>query len=160
MVADVTATPVVGTLPGDPMLPRPFRVVDVRRDTHDTVTMDLRSLDGVDLPFAPGQFTMLQAFGVGEVPISVSGDPTRPGCLTHTVRGVRGAFGRGWRVGDGAGGDVVVVAGGIGLAPLRPAVLEVLADRGSFDRINLLYGARSPSEVLFGGELERWATDH
>ena len=178
MVADVTTTPVAGTLPGDPMLPRPFRVVDVRRDTHDTVTMDLRSLDGADLTFAPGQFTMLQAFGVGEVPVSVSGDPTRPGALTHTVRdvggvtrtlcavspgdvlGVRGAFGRGWRVADGAGGDVVVVAGGIGLAPLRPAVLEVLADRGSFGRVSVLYGARSPSEVLFGRELERWASDH
>ena len=178
MVADVTTSPAVGAPSGDPLLPRPFRVVDVRRDTHDTVTMDLRSLDGDDLRFAPGQFTMLQAFGVGEVPISVSGDPARPRALTHTVRdvggvtrtlcavapgdvlGVRGPFGRGWDVAGGAGGDVVVVAGGIGLAPLRPAVLAVLADRASFGRVSLLYGARSPAEVLFGRELERWAAGH
>jgi NAD(P)H-flavin reductase len=159
----------------DPLRPRPFRVLGVHRDTHDTVTMDLAALDGSGLEFAPGQFTMLQAFGVGEVPISVSGDPAHPGRLTHTVRdvggvthtlcavtpgdvlGVRGAFGRGWQVGDGAGGDVLVVAGGIGLAPLRPAVLSVLRDRAAYDRVSVLYGARSPSEIVFAGELSQWA---
>jgi NAD(P)H-flavin reductase len=181
MVADVTAGPETGTgvtPAGDPLLPRPFRVVAVRRDTHDTVTMEMAAVNGGDLPFAPGQFTMLQAFGVGEVPISISGDPARPGALTHTVRdvggvtralcavtpgdvlGVRGPFGRGWGVADAAGGDVVVVAGGIGLAPLRPAVVAVLADRDTFGRVSLLYGARSPSEVLFARELERWAAGH
>lgn len=162
---------------GDPLLPRPFRVVDVRRDTHDTVTMDLRPLDGHDMAFWPGQFTMLQAFGVGEVPISVSGDPARPGTLTHTVRdvggvtrtlcavrrgdvlGVRGAYGRGWDVADGMGGDVVIVAGGIGLAPLRPAVLAVLANRAAYGRVSVLYGARSPAEVLFGDDRHAWAQD-
>ena len=162
--------------PGDPMVPRPFRVLDVRRDTHDTVTIGLRALDGADLPFAPGQFTMLGAFGVGEVPISVSGDPARPCRLTHTVRdvggvtralcavrpgdvlGVRGAFGRGWDVGDGRGGDVVVVAGGIGLAPLRPAVLAILRERSAYGRVSVLYGARSPAEILYAGELERWGS--
>jgi NAD(P)H-flavin reductase len=161
----------------DPLRPRPFRVIDVQRETHDTVTMDLRSGDGDDLAFAPGQFTMLQAFGVGEVPISVSGDPARPDVLTHTVRdvggvtralcataagdvlGVRGAFGRGWDVSDGVGGDVLVVAGGIGLAPLRPAVLALLADRGSYDRVTVLYGARSPEEMVFGPDLQAWAAD-
>src|SRR4051794_32736976 len=100
--------------PADPALPRPFRVLDVRRDTHDTVTLGLEALDGVDLQFTPGQFTMLGVFGVGEVPISVSGHPDHPCRLTHTVRdvggvtralcaarpgdvlSVRGAFGRGW----------------------------------------------------------------
>ena len=115
---------------------------------------------------------MLQAFGVGEVPISISGDPARPSLLQHTIRdvggghprpgrgaepgdvlGVRGPFGTGWEVADGAGGDVVLVAGGIGLAPLRPALLEVLADRDALPRVVLLYGARTPEELLFGDEL-------
>lgn len=156
--------------------PRPFRVLAVRRDTEDTVSMDLEPDDGVDLPFRPGQFTMLQAFGVGEVPISISGDPGQPGLLTHTIRdvggvtrtlcaarpgdvlGVRGPFGRGWEVSDGRGGDVVFIAGGIGLAPLRPAVLEVLADRAAYGRVTVVYGARTDGDVLFGAQLEEWST--
>lgn len=168
----------------DAMRPRPFRVVRVRRDTQDTVTMDLRSLDGAPLAFRPGQFTMLMAFGIGEVPISISGDPQHPELLTHTIRdvggvtralvgaqpgdvlGVRGPYGEGWLASagadgedseDGEGGDVVIVAGGIGLAPLRPAVLQLLADRGRYRRVSILIGARTPSELLFTDELERWA---
>ena len=167
------AEPVAAT--GDVMVPRPFRVEGVRRDTHDTVTLDLRPLDGAGLRFGPGQFTMVQAFGVGEVPISVSGDPSDPRCLVHTIRdvggvtrtlcavaqgdvlGVRGAFGRGWDVTDGRGGDVVMVAGGIGLAPLRPAIMAVLRDREAFGRVTVLYGARTPAEMLYGTDLEEWA---
>ena len=159
----------------DPMLPRPFRVRSVRRDTDDTVTLGLDPLDGQPLAFAAGQFTMLQAFGVGEVPISISGDPGDPRVLQHTVRdvggvtaaivraragdvlGVRGPYGAGWQVRDGAGGDVVVVAGGIGLAPLRPALLELLAGRVRYRRVVLVYGARSPAEVLYPAELASWA---
>lgn len=158
----------------DPMLPRPFRVREVRRDTADTVTMWLAPLDGEPLVFAGGQFTMLHAFGVGEVPISVSGDPTRPELLQHTIRdvggvtsalvrvqpgdvlGVRGPYGVGWGVRDGVGGDVVIVAGGIGLAPLRPALLELMAHRSSFGRVALLYGARTPEETLYPEELAAW----
>jgi NAD(P)H-flavin reductase len=162
-------------LPADPMLPRPFRVLEVRRETPDTVTLDLEPLDGRPLGFAAGQFTMLQAFGVGEVPISISGDPGAPAVLQHTIRdvggvtaslvrsgvgdvlGVRGPFGVGWGQGDGAGGDVLVVAGGIGLAPLRPALLGLLADRGKYGRVVLLYGARSPVDLLYPEELAAWA---
>lgn len=160
--------------PADSMLPRPFRVQRRRRDTDDTVTLWLEPLDGLPLAFAPGQFTMLQAFGVGEVPISISGDPLDPGLLQHTVRdvggvtssivrarpgdvlGVRGPFGVGWGVRDGTGGDVVVVAGGIGLAPLRPALLQLAAERDLYRRVYLLYGARSPGDLLFGDELAAW----
>src|SRR6476620_4997110 len=172
MPADLVAA---GPVETDPWLPHPFRVTGTRRDTHDTVTLDLTAADGSALPFAAGQFTMLQAFGVGEVPISISGDPGRPGTLTHTVRdvgwvtralceaapgdllGVRGPYGRGWGVSDGAGGDVALVAGGIGLAPLRPAVLEVLAARADYGRVSVLYGARSDGDVLFTDELAAWA---
>lgn len=158
----------------DPMLPRPFRVAHTRRDTYDTVTLGLEPVTGPPLAFAPGQFTMLGVPGAGEVPISVSGDPAGTALLEHTIRdvggvtrmlaaaepgaelGVRGPLGVGWNVGDGAGGDVVIVAGGIGLAPLRPAVLQALAGRESYRRISLLYGARTPADILFEPELERW----
>lgn len=161
----------------DPMLPRPFRVVAHHLDTDDTVTLSLEPMAGDPLEFASGQFTMLHAFGVGEVPISISGDPTWPGPLVHTIRdvgnvthalvgagvgavvGVRGPYGRGWDVADGIGGDVLLAAGGIGLAPLRPVLWEIADRRTDFDRVVLLYGARSPSEVLFGPDLERWAQE-
>ncbi len=159
----------------DPMLPRPFVVTRTHQDTRDTYTLALEPLDGEPLAFSAGQFTMLHAFGVGEVPISISGDPTRPGPLLHTIRnvgsvtaalatapagtvlGVRGPFGTGWDVTDGKGGDVVIVAGGIGLAPLRPAILELIAERDQYDRVVLLYGARTPEDILFGDDLFRWA---
>ena len=159
----------------DPMLPRPFRVIGSRLDTDDTVTLSLEPLDGDPLEFEAGQFTMLHAFGVGEVPISISGDPTWPGPLVHTIRdvgnvthalvtaqvgaivGVRGPYGTGWRVGEARGGDVVLADGGIGLAPLRPALWEIADRRDDFGRVVLLYGARSPSDVLFAHDLERWA---
>ena len=160
------------------MLPRPFRVTSTRRDTRDTNTLDLVPVDGRPLEFAAGQFTMLHAFGVGEVPISISGDPGRPETLRHTIRdvgsvsaalagalpgtvlGVRGPFGTGWEVGSGRGGDVVFVAGGIGLAPLRPAVLEVCAARTDYGRVAVLYGARTPDDLLFADDLRSWAADH
>ncbi len=160
------------------MLPRSYSVTRTSRETQDTHTLDLKSLDGDPLAFAAGQFTMVHAFGVGEVPISISGDPGRPEILRHTIRdvgsvsgalarakpgtvvGVRGPFGTGWEVGDGRGGDVVFVAGGIGLAPLRPALLQVRAARADYERVALLYGARTPEEILFTEELRSWAGDH
>jgi NAD(P)H-flavin reductase len=160
--------------PAEPMLPRPYRVERVRRDTADTWTLDLRSLDGRPLAFAPGQFTMLYVFGVGEVPISISGDPARPDTLVHTVRavgpvsraitrlrrgdavGVRGPYGSQWPVEAAEGHDVVLVPGGIGLAPLRPALYHLLAYRERYRRITLLYGARTPADLLYRQELERW----
>ena len=159
----------------DPMVPRSFRLLTTRRDTHDTFTLELEPTDGVALKFAAGQFTMLHAFGVGEVPISISGSPVEDGPLIHTLRnvggvtrtiveatpgtefGVRGPFGTGWEVETGKGGDVVIVTGGIGLAPLRPAILQVMAERDQYNRVVLLYGARTPEDILFGDELRRWA---
>jgi NAD(P)H-flavin reductase len=164
--------------PADPFLPRPFVVRHHRQDTRDTFTLVLEPDDGEPLPFAAGQFTMLQAFGVGEAPISISGDPAHPEQLEHTIRdvgsvthalvrtptgtrlGVRGPFGTGWEVTSGRGGDVVFVAGGIGLAPLRPAVLDVCRERDAYGRVLVLYGARTPEDILFGDDLRRWGTEH
>jgi NAD(P)H-flavin reductase len=160
------------------MVPRRFVVTSARRDTHDTHTLELAALDGDPLAFAPGQFTMLLAFGVGEVPISISGDPARPEVLQHTIRdvgsvshalataqpgtvlGVRGPFGTAWEAERGRGGDVVVVAGGIGLAPLRPSILQIAAAREDYGRVVLLYGARNPEEILYADEQRRWAEAH
>lgn len=160
------------------MVPRRFVVTRTRRDTLDTHTLHLEPVDGAPLAFAAGQFTMLQAFGIGEVPISISGDPSHPETLQHTIRdvgsvshalataepgtviGVRGPYGTGWDVASGLGGDVVFVAGGIGLAPLRPAILEICAARSAYGRVLLLYGARTPEDILYPEDLRRWAGDH
>lgn len=156
------------------MVPRTYRVVQNRRETRDTTTLELTPVDGSGLPFVPGQFNMLYAFGKGEVPISISGDVARPHALTHTVRavgtvsqalcmmkpgsavGVRGPFGSSWPVKAAEGSDVLVVAGGIGLAPLRPAFYHLLAHRERYGQVALLYGARTPHELLFVDELEKW----
>jgi anaerobic sulfite reductase subunit B len=153
-----------------PMAPRPFRVVRRTRETSDPWTLELEPASGEPLAVAPGQFTMLYAFGVGEVPISVSGKPD--GRLVHTVRavgavtqaicaakpgavlGVRGPLGNAWPLGES--GDAVVIAGGIGLAPLRGVVYELVRRRADFGEAALLYGSRTPAELLYPKELERW----
>ena len=157
----------------DPMLPQSFYVRQVRRETADTRTLELGTVGGESVPFAPGQFNMVYAFGQGEVPISISGDPARPERLLHTVRavgkattalanlkkgaavGIRGPFGSHWPVEEAEGKDVMVVAGGIGLAPLRPALYSLLADRHRYGRVILLYGTRRPEELLFRAEVQR-----
>jgi NAD(P)H-flavin reductase len=156
------------------LLPRPFRVVATRAETADTATMWLEPHDGQPLRFTAGQFTMIGVPGRGEVPISISGDPREPVLLQHTVRAVgdasgalasvavgdvvlvRGPFGTGWDVQRAAGGDVLVVAGGIGLAPLRPALLDLLAERERYGRVALLVGTRTPDQLLFVDEVQEW----
>jgi NAD(P)H-flavin reductase len=155
------------------MTPRPFRVVDRLRETGDTWTLELEPSTGPPLAPQPGQFTMLYAFGIGEVPISVSRiDASR---LVHTVRavgavteavcasqpgsvlGVRGPYGNTWPVAEAARRDVVIVAGGIGLAPLRPALLHFLEHRADYGAVVLLYGGRTPAELLYRPELDELA---
>ena len=159
----------------DPMRTVPFRVTGLHVDNEDTFTLELAPPAGHELaPFKPGQFNMLYVFGVGEVPISISGDPDRPGTLVHTTRevgavtramrglrigdaiGVRGPFGSSWPVEAAEGRDVVLIAGGIGLPPLRPALYHVLARRERYGRVLLLYGARTPEDLMFPDELTKW----
>jgi len=158
----------------DPFVPLPYRVGRVRRETRDITTLELTPVAGDRPDFQPGQFNMLYVFGVGEVAISVSGDPAVDGGYIHTVRdvgavsgaiaklhagatvGVRGPYGTPWPVEAADGGDVVFVAGGLGLAPLRPAIYHVLRRRDRYGRVVLLYGTRSPADILFRQELERW----
>ena len=158
----------------DPMRPQLFKVQRRRRETVDTFTLDLVPQQGSMPPFAAGQFNMLYVFGVGEVPISISGDPTNAPTLVHTIRtvgtvtramqslqrgttvGVRGPFGSAWPVAEAAGKDVVLVAGGIGLAPLRPVLLQLLAQRHLYGKVVLLYGTRTPEDILYRRQLEAW----
>lgn len=159
----------------DPMVPRPFVVREFREETRDTFTLTLAPPEANGAPaFEPGQFNMLYVFGVGEVPVSISGDPGRPEILVHTVRavggvtkalqklgpgdvvGVRGPFGSAWPVDKVEGKDVVIITGGIGLAPLRPAVYKILGQREQIGKFALLYGARTPKDVLYRQELEQW----
>jgi NAD(P)H-flavin reductase len=162
----------------DPMLPLSYRVAAIWQETHDSVSLRMEPA-GAELPaFSPGQFTMLYKPGVGEVAISVSGDPVvRDGSLTQTIRdvgavtralcrteaggivGVRGPFGTSWDLDASAGNDLVIVAGGIGLAPLRPVVLGALARRAEFGRVVLIAGARDPGEFLYRQQLDGWAAD-
>jgi NAD(P)H-flavin reductase len=163
-----------GTVTAPDLVPRPWRVRAVHRELADTVTLDLAPVAGPWVPYRPGQVNMLSLFGLGEVPISISGDPAVPGVLRHTIRaagaastgltrvgpgdtvGVRGPFGTGWNVEAATGRDVVVLAGGLGLAPLRPAVYWLLAHRGELGRVALLYGSRSPEDLLYRDELAAW----
>ncbi len=151
------------------MVPRPFRVERKIRETADTWTLSLAPVGGEPLEVEPGQFTMLYALGVGEVPVSVSGSPllqtiravgpvtsalcaARPG----TVIGVRGPFGTHWPVVEAKGRDLLIVAGGVGLPPVRPALRHALEHRADYGRVILLYGARTPADIVFRKEIERW----
>ena len=159
----------------DPMLPVPYRIKRLHRETKDTFTLDLVPGHGHEMfSFLPGQFNMLYVFGVGEVPISISSDPQNTSTFQHTVRlvgcvtkamveakrgdlvGVRGPFGSPWPIEKAKDSDLVIVAGGIGLAPLRPALYRLMAERQKYRRIVLLYGARTPDDILYARELERW----
>ena len=171
MATPAAASPAAAS--GDPLLPSACRVRQSLRETGDTFTLVLDPPGG-GLPFEPGQFNMLYLPGAGEAPISISGDPATPELLVHTIRavggvtrglqrlaagdcvGVRGPYGSGWPVGLAQGHDVVIVAGGIGLAPLRPAVRHVLLHRGQYGRLVLLYGARTPRDILYARELREW----
>ena len=159
----------------DPMRPRPFRITHVHQETHDTFTMSLEPTDGArTFTFRPGQFNMLYAFGSGEVPISMSGPPGEVRQVVHTLRavgpvtehlhrlragdtiGLRGPFGTPWPVEACEGSDIIFLAGGIGLAPLRPALYHVLARRERYGRVVVLFGARTPHDILFTREIELW----
>lgn len=158
------------------MVPVPHAVRQVRRETPDTFTLLLQPQNGASLEsYQPGQFSMLWSFGVGEIPISMSGDASDARRLVYTIRsvgqasralitaspgssvGVRGPFGTSWPVNAARGRDVIIMAGGIGLAPLRPAIYQVLHNRSEYGKLIILYGARRPRDLLFRKELVAWA---
>lgn len=162
------------SLPSSPaMVPVAYRVVRAGDETHDTVSIEVEpAADAALPPFGAGQFAMVYAFGIGDIPISVSGIVGRR--LSHTIRavgavsqalrtirvgrtvGLRGPFGIGWDLSSATGRDLLIIAGGIGLAPLRPVVIEALAAPERFGSINVLIGTRTPGDLLYGTEIGQW----
>lgn len=158
----------------DPMLPARYVVADRRVETRDSATLTLVAVDQPLTRFRPGQFTMIAVPGIGEIAVSISGGSRDERVLLQTVRavgavsravhdarpgavlGVRGPFGTDWDLPSAEGFDLLVVAGGIGLAPLRPVLLGALADRDRYGRITLVQGARKPAEFLYRDMVRRW----
>jgi NAD(P)H-flavin reductase len=158
------------------MTPVPYRIGSRTVENRDSSTLRLEPLrEPLSAPL-PGEFMMMYAFGIGEVAISVSGVPIgTDNTITHTIRsvgavsralhdaqpgaviGMRGPFGTNWGLADATGRDLVIVAGGVGLAPLRPLVLGALAERAAYGRVTLIAGARSRDDFLFSEELRHWA---
>ncbi|MCB9419527.1 MAG: FAD/NAD(P)-binding protein [Ardenticatenaceae bacterium] len=156
-------------------LPTMARVVAVRPLTRLEKLFTLELPDGLSLDHEPGQFVQVSLLGIGEAPISISSSPSRSngtfeicvrqaGDLTgalHTLTpgeslGIRGPFGHGFPIKRFWGKDILFMPGGLGLAPLRSLINQVLDERSNFGRVIILYGARHPSELLFTDELAAW----
>lgn len=156
-----------------PMIPESYRVVATATETDDTVTITLSPESQAIRPPGPGQFNMLAGFGNSEVPISLAtlnGD-----LLLHTVRrvgaattalceleigdwvGVRGPYGVGWDRTDAIGRDILIIVGGLGLAPVRLLIEQILENRADYGRVAVLIGARSPDDLIYRDLLERWS---
>ncbi|MGO8949691.1 MAG: FAD/NAD(P)-binding protein [Ktedonobacterales bacterium] len=164
----------MSTAPADPMVPRIYSVQRTEEEIPETVSMELRPVAGELPSFVAGQFNMIYVFGVGEIPLSISSDPAQSEFLIHTTRavgvvsravcelqkgdlvGVRGPFGTGWPLELAEGHDVALLAGGIGLAPLRAAIYHLIAHRQRYGKVELLYGARTPDILLFQSEIAAW----
>lgn len=160
------------------MVPAPWRVLALREEGPHVVTLELAPQSGAFPACRPGQFNMLYAFGVGEIPISISGDCADSSKIVHTIRnvgmvsaaltrleegqsvGLRGPFGSAWPVSSARGRDVLVVGGGLGIVPLRPVLYEIARNRGDFSRVNVIYGTRKPEDLLFLDELGLWGREH
>lgn len=159
----------------EPMLARPATVTAVRPEAYGISTFSLEYADpSLASGFIPGQFNMIFLPGFGEVAISICSDPNAPRVMDHTIRyagtvtraigrlkagdtvGMRGPYGNPWPMDLAEGKDLMLASGGIGLAPLRPVILEALHRRDSFGRILLLYGGRTPQDLLYTDEYERW----
>ena len=159
------------------MLPQPAVIQAIKPEAAGIFTFTLQFSDPAEAAayrFKPGQFNMLYLPGFGEVAISLSSDPSEIGRMGHTIRnaggvtraigrlrvgdviGVRGPYGSAWPMEAGLGKNLVLVAGGIGLAPLRPVILAVMRERQAFQRVVLLYGARTPADLLYTAEFASW----
>ncbi len=154
----------------------------IKRETYDVLTYTLVLKDGGEFSFKPGQFNMVGLPGMGEAPISISSEPSRLALspvevresFDHTIRAVgnvtralanleegdevmiRGPYGSSWPMEEAKGKDILIVAGGIGLAPLRPFIFHVFENRADFGYLEILYGARTPDDMLYTQEFPEW----
>ena len=177
-MSNLTHAPDDNALQAGSLLPIPYVVDSRKEECAGTFTIALRPADGSKpVPFSPGQFNMLYAFGTGESAISISGPAYENDALVHTIHrlgtvtsalerlkvgdsvGLRGPFGSTWPLADARGKDLVFVAGGIGIAPLRPAILHALANRADYGHITVLAGARSPKDILYYDQLQSWRNE-
>ncbi len=163
-----------------PWHPEPWQIRRVRRDSDDVFTWELAPQNGTAAPvFLPGQFNMIYLFGHGDVAISICGEGSLDkqhsnGGILHTIHaggsvthklhalaagaivGVRGPFGKSWPVEELRGHDIVVMAGGLGIAPLRALIEWMLARREQYGRIDIVYGARTPEQLIYADDIARW----
>jgi len=155
-------------------LPRPAKITKVRQLTATEKLFELEFEDGSELDHQPGQFVEVSIFGYGEAPISVSSSPTRKGSFELCVRaagsltgamhklpegstlGIRGPFGKGFDTEQLKDKDLLFIGGGIGIVPLRSLINYVLDNRGDYGKVTILYGAKTPDELLFVDELKAW----
>jgi NAD(P)H-flavin reductase len=161
----------------DGMLPFVATITAVQAEMPDTATYTVRLQDPAvrhSYHFSPGQFNMLYLPGIGEVAISISSDPGRPSVLQHTIRvagnvtqaierlgrgdaiGLRGPYGSAWPMDAARGRDLIIVAGGIGLAPLRPAIYHIMRHRDKYGKVVILIGARTPADLLYPSAYDSW----
>jgi sulfhydrogenase subunit gamma (sulfur reductase) len=158
-------------------LPRMATIQSMRLETIDVTTFRV-TIDGSDgtgkFEYKSGQFAEVSVLGVGEAPISISSSPTRPEAIEFSIRivgeltnalhelqpmdkiGIRGPFGNFFPLEEMEGKNVLIIGGGIGLAPLRSVILNVLDNRAKYDKIDIIYGARSPQDLVFTSEYEEW----
>ena len=157
----------------NPFTPEPARIVRSYLLTEDVKFFQVRFVDmerALSFHYQPGEFAMLSALGAGEAPFCLSSTPSRPGLLEFCIRkvgavtnalfrlpenamiGLRGPYGNGFPVEEMSGKDVVIIMGGMGVAPLRSVLLYCLDNRDRFGRVTLLYGAKKPAEMIFREE--------
>jgi len=159
-------------------IPCPAEIVEKRPETRGIYTFRLRVRDEAKraaFRFRPGQFNMVYAFGVGEVPISIASDPDDPELLDHTIRivgnvtgvlerlkvgdmvGLRGPYGSWWPVEEARGRDVVVITGGLGCAPVVSVISYVVKRRASFGALRILHGVKAPKDLLYRERFQAWS---
>jgi sulfhydrogenase subunit gamma (sulfur reductase) len=167
----------MSTVIANPLMPRRVIVEQNVPETHDTFSLRVSLNEQDEFLYKPGQFNMLSIPGVGEAPFSFSLLNSRQKEFVHTIRqagnvvdalkrltsgdclDVRGPFGNGWPLEKARGRNVIIMAGGIGMAPLRPVVHYILNHKKNFRKVYLLYGAKIPSDLLYQDELQSWAQD-
>lgn len=159
----------------DVFMPEMARIAAIKPMTALEKLFTIELPYGLSLNHRPGQFVEVSCLGIGEAPISISSSPSRSngsfeicvrkvGDVTSALHrlkvgdyvGIRGPFGRGFPIEKFRGKDMLFAPGGLGLAPLRSLINQVLDERALFGRVIILYGARAPSELLFLDELNLW----
>lgn len=162
----------------NPYLPAEAKILDIKAQTHDTLTYKI-ALKDKDLQkkysFQPGQFNMVHLSGIGEAPISLSSDTKHSkDFFEHTIRtvgsvtnnlaklkpgailGIRGPYGNSWPIEEAQNKNVLIITGGIGLAPLRPVITHILNNKDKYKKLEILYGARTPDDMIFKDEFDNW----